>query len=557
MSSSLTLNEQSIVCRTCLKVLETRGSASFAFIDDENGYVNNVGNVREMLQFCIPELDLYVSSQPVICYQCLKILVQVYNFKIKCLNVENTIKSYIARNNLQEYNHVNLNCVLMDDLKMKSQSIQIENRIKDMMLKELPENSEKIDSKPIKSPEPEKEVLGYNLLLTKPAVDIVTEDTQQWENDSKMDIQLDESDIDLKFESLRETESCDSSEDDSSINGDDLEGEISLEGEKPGSIVAVRKDLFEPSPPEINQHSLLLNSQILNTNGKIIIKIDRKNLEPLTVVPTLSQPLADTANASIVHENSGSNILSTSEGVENSPQIVAVESVADTEAETNNSYTCNKCNFVTDDVIKMYDHNRSTHNFDYTCQYCPFSTSKVELLGKHMTMVHPQNMIQKKTANFKVTENYACTLCPFSVKTIDLLRSHHLSAHRIPDGATPIVLNAAFGNMVNRVQPKILKRLEYTCDICPYSTKDKSNLRKHLFTHGTKPLKCDHCSYKCVSPYQLRRHQKQKHAKLCDPRSRNQPYKLPDFKKENDEAMDTFKVTLDNIKRELDKEINA
>lgn len=153
-------------------------------------------------------------------------------------------------------------------------------------------------------------------------------------------------------------------------------------------------------------------------------------------------------------------------------------------------------------------------------------------------MVHPQKMVSQKSLNFKVTENYACTLCPFSVKNIDLLRSHHMAAHGKTDinkgnlvtseslgdcwelVLGPVLLNKAFSDDFKHSEPRILKRLEYTCDVCPYTTKDKSNLRKHLFTHGTKPLKCDHCTYKCVSPYQLRRHQKQKHGKTCDPRVR-------------------------------------
>lgn len=72
MGTSTTLNEQSIVCRTCLKVLDTTG---FTYIDDESGYVKNVGNIREMLQFCIPELvRKYLALIYVIC---LKLKIQL------------------------------------------------------------------------------------------------------------------------------------------------------------------------------------------------------------------------------------------------------------------------------------------------------------------------------------------------------------------------------------------------------------------------------------------------------------------------------------------------
>ncbi|KAH1003059.1 zinc finger and BTB domain-containing protein 41 [Dendroctonus ponderosae] len=465
MGTAAVLNERSTVCRTCLRVLDKSG---FTYMDDASAYVENVGNIREMVQFCVPELDLYVSSSPVICYQCLPILVQVYNFKIRCLNGENVIKSYINRNNLQEYNHVNLNCVLMDDLKMKSEKIQIESRIKHMML----DGAEELDASSNEETELEEE--------------------DQLQPAESLKVEADELDTDEEpLETVEDKE------------------------ERPVKVVAVRKDLFEAPQSEL-------------VSDVEVVKQERSDTP--TEPPAANQAIA-------------------------TPKIVSVASVADQPEPT---YSCNKCSYVTSDVIEMYDHNRSCHEFDYTCQFCPFSTSKVELLGKHMSMVHPENMQLKRNAQFKVTENYACSLCPFSVKSLDLLRSHHLSAHGNTEGMKgPIVLNHAFGEEFARKEPRILKRLEYTCDMCAYTTKDKSNLRKHLFTHGTKPLKCQYCSYKCVSPYQLRRHQKQKHAKHMDARPRNQPYALPDFVKDKDETMDKFKITLETIKREIEKELKT
>ncbi|CAG9770280.1 unnamed protein product [Ceutorhynchus assimilis] len=568
MSSSI-LNDHSTVCRCCLKVLDTTG---FTYIDDENGYVDNVGNVREMLQFCVPELDLYVSTQPVICYNCLPILVQIYNFKIKCLNGENLIKSYITRNNLFDYNQVNLNCVLMDDLKTKSQKIQIESRIKDMMLKEIPENNDSNN---------EQQVVPNDVTQSKSSansnydVNMETEDDyddddddedEEDNNDKEMKVEFDETEeIDLNYcENIdsAETENREiiELEKDTNKNNDD----VTIIND-PTQIVAVRKDLFDykKEQPNIIEEPkeparVILNQGMVAQNGRIIIKIDKTKLQSLgikTLATQLSESEPKLAPIQVTVPSSSSE-QSPPVPVACTPKIIQVQTVKPAEdiPENKPKYNCNKCGFETDDVIKIYDHNRSTHNFDYTCQHCPFSTSKVELLGKHMTMVHPQNMVQR-SLHFKVTENYACSMCPFSVKSLDLLRSHHLSAHGNADDKVPIVLNSAFTEDCIRTEPRILKRLEYTCDVCPYTTKDKSNLRKHLFTHGTKPLKCDFCTYKCVSPYQLRRHQKQKHGKQGEQRPRNQPYMLPDFKKQNSDEMDNFKITLESIKRELEKEI--
>lgn len=59
------------------------------------------------------------------CFPCIQHLVSVYNFKTRCLNTETIIRSYIQRNNLAEYNHVNLNCVVQE-------LIRINNYFRDM-----------------------------------------------------------------------------------------------------------------------------------------------------------------------------------------------------------------------------------------------------------------------------------------------------------------------------------------------------------------------------------------------------------------------------------------
>lgn len=455
----------------------------------------------------------------------------------------------------------------MDDLRIKSQKIQIENRIKHLMLQETGETKQESISNEVElpePPEPDDESQNSEDCVINPAaiVEAHMDETSEPPDavDKAMKIEIEEpDDTSLDYESPTTT-----SFDEETLEGfgNRKNGHVVIEEPKDSkeqqkNIVAVRKDLFGADTSS-EAPSFVIKKSVLPQNGRIVIKINKKRLESMnvnthrreaTIQPKISQskptivikppPLAP-IQASIVSKPA----------VDEESELQASKQEG---GEAPSTYNCNKCSFVTSDVIKMYDHNRTYHSFDYTCQHCPFSTSKVELLGKHMTMVHPQNMAQKNQ-NFKVSENYACSLCPFSVKSLDLLRSHHMAAHGMQDGMAPIVLNSAFGEDITPIEPKILKRLEYSCDLCPYATRDKSNLRKHLFTHGTKPLKCDFCSYKCVSPYQLRRHQKQKHAKHCDLKGRSQPYKLPALRRKN-EDLDEFKITLETIKRELEKEI--
>lgn len=319
-------------------------------------------------------------------------LVEVYNFKIKCLNVENIVKAYISRNNLQEYNHVNLNCVLMDDLKMKSQSIQIESRIKDMMLKELPETAE-TSAEDIANQVPEvKEEADQSSL------DLINMELLEstLEEEPPLDIDLHESKPLIELENVDDYDNTtDSSDSDSDAGNDEVsesDGNDKTKDKPPttSTVVAVRKDLFSTNS-EIKSPtpSLIVNNQVINQNGKIIIKIDRACLKPLS----LATPNNATNNVIVTPAVISS--LEAKQPDPSTPKIVSVETVegSNTEEGGENAdsvktmYNCNKCNYITEDVIEMYDHNRSFHNFDYTCQHCPFSTSKVELLGKLLFLI--------------------------------------------------------------------------------------------------------------------------------------------------------------------------
>ncbi|XP_050302177.1 uncharacterized protein LOC126740271 isoform X2 [Anthonomus grandis grandis] len=432
------LNEESIVCRTCLKVLDHLSGTGFTYLDDETSYVKDVGSIREMLQFCIPELDLYVSNRPVVCYGCLPILVQVYNFKIKCLSGENIIKDYITRNNLKEYNHVNLNCVLIEDLKMKSQKLlssQIENKIK--LLLDLPDKSEShsesagvlsstpVQQKPMMIITPisvtENETNNTGCQLSE----IDEEDTMDSSETAAIihDILLETSEKTVKTEIVEPDESMDGGSQDlenfdvsedfeaNSEESDDPRQEPPVpkppdtkQDESHVNIVAVRKDLFDSSqpPPQLivkeipkEQPSLILNKGMMAQNGRIVIKIDRKKLQSMAPYKPLELQEVESKDQSKPLTPSINTVEVTDTSIDSSPKLPKIVSVStvDTEEEDTSDppdteYKCNKCNYETKDVIQMYDHNRRFHSFDYTCQHCPFSTSKVELLGTPSEIKH-------------------------------------------------------------------------------------------------------------------------------------------------------------------------
>ncbi|XP_072383248.1 uncharacterized protein [Diabrotica undecimpunctata] len=99
--------EDQFVCRACLKIVE-RTTQSFGYVDDATG------NLRDLLMCCVPELDIYVSSNPIICFGCIQGLIQVHNFKSKCINTENIIRTYMHKYKVPEEQLINLGSVVKD-----------------------------------------------------------------------------------------------------------------------------------------------------------------------------------------------------------------------------------------------------------------------------------------------------------------------------------------------------------------------------------------------------------------------------------------------------------
>ena len=53
------------------------------------------------------------------------------------------------------------------------------------------------------------------------------------------------------------------------------------------------------------------------------------------------------------------------------------------------------------------------------------------------------------------------------------------------------------------------------CNVCPYSSVIKDNIRKHLFRHyDVKPFKCRFCEWSCVTKHQLNVHHRNNHLNL-------------------------------------------
>ena len=56
-------------------------------------------------------------------------------------------------------------------------------------------------------------------------------------------------------------------------------------------------------------------------------------------------------------------------------------------------------------------------------------------------------------------------------------------------------------------KPKFSARGEHHCNLCEYSTFDKTYLQQHLRCHtGERPFSCDQCKYRCGRNANLKAH---------------------------------------------------
>lgn len=92
-------------------------------------------------------------------------------------------------------------------------------------------------------------------------------------------------------------------------------------------------------------------------------------------------------------------------------------------------------------------------------------------------------------SNAEEEPQFACKLCHMSFSSLGLLRKHgQLHSH----GTTP-----------------------YACNVCSYTSMDKSTLIRHLRTHnGERPFQCAICKYAFTTKANCERHVRKRHKKL-------------------------------------------
>lgn len=121
----------------------------------------------------------------------------------------------------------------------------------------------------------------------------------------------------------------------------------------------------------------------------------------------------------------------------------------------------------------------------FMCSHCPYKSLRKHCFNNHV-----------RSHKAEIPQVFICDHCHFITLAKKNLR-RHISSHNLPTQG-------------------LLK-----CDHCNYSANSKYPMARHMLTHlKTFPISCDLCSYKCNTYYQLKIHNKTKHKKTIQTRTK-------------------------------------
>ncbi|CAH1118310.1 unnamed protein product [Phaedon cochleariae] len=475
--------EAQLVCRACLRIVEYKAQ-SYGHIEDPNG------SLKDMIMCCVPEMDIYVSSDPIMCLPCIQVIVNLYNFKNRCINTESIIRSYIQRNNLEEYSHVNLNCVVKDLIQINRFHKEQQDRIMAMRAALESYNEHSVRPHflvPSNTPPPIGDMPQLSFFprhflsnyIEPPPLHPISEPGNVFAMQespfaacSEL-VASQESEVQLQQANITSSEECQREElvaakkDLGSENSyvSPIESKLRLVVKIPRSQITIPLEASKDGVEDKNEDS----SEKENRQEEMEIpEISHMEEEPTDSDQSFKfSEKYDDINKIY---NCSCMYLTTSEAL-------FIEHKKKCRNRSNNLLKCPHCLHVTNRPYALSKHINTMHTKAvwFVCEYCTYRSTAKECLRRHIRKNHSDNV--------DISADHACQICGQKCTS-----EFNLSKHMLKHAATLL-----------------------SCVFCSYTSKDRSNFRKHIFTHNTKPLVCHVCGYTNVSPYQMRIHLKQRH----------------------------------------------
>ena len=136
---------------------------------------------------------------------------------------------------------------------------------------------------------------------------------------------------------------------------------------------------------------------------------------------------------------------------------------------------CDQCDFVSKTAKDLEEHKLAIHlQRKIDCSKCDFTTSWLRDYKKHMKTIH---FVRKER-----TVTYFCEQCKYSTKS-----KSHLSRHMEIHYKSEILCSLCEFSSTNKTTlnahfRKAHTDTDYYCENCPYKTKFKSHLKRHIGT---------------------------------------------------------------------------
>ena len=144
-------------------------------------------------------------------------------------------------------------------------------------------------------------------------------------------------------------------------------------------------------------------------------------------------------------------------------------------------YYCDNCDSKFENRNETLEHQKIVHDKTFQCKVCSKLFFEGGYLNSHM-------IVHNGVVDEKPKKQYFCDICDFSTKNRTTLEDHNIAKH--------------------------LQKKDLSCFQCDYTTGVKANLRKHeRRMHQELPtISCDKCDYTFKGfPGELKRHQSRVH----------------------------------------------
>nr|CAH7746467.1 unnamed protein product [Callosobruchus chinensis] len=519
------------ICRICLKVL---GSSCFSYVNEDN--------IKEMMLYSIPEVDIYTSADPVICLVCVNMLINVYNFKKKCLNTEVILRTYRTRHHIDEDGEVELPKLIEELVRFNSYSNQQQYN-KSLSLPFPPPEGTTI-------PKPE----------TTCAENTVVSDRNHQTDDNlarlppQQQSALTQMDLPQFYETQFDMSAVTFSDDPTVVppNVPNIPENMSESNKHllqtfPMHFMAsnassqlahlnrhhlvnsnhnhpIHQPSFGPHVPT-QQFINVVNMQMVNGNqGPVHMPvqfINTNNAMPNVVVPLMN--VYDVAKNAVVTPPSAPpktpprrREKTTVQRPTDGKKVLKVALKRNIETHPIESkrrlvVELERCHLIPSSIQNEGDRSSECKQQLFQCVGCMYMTTSSKFFSEHSMKCANARKENRTNAEWK------CTMCPYlrgllSCKSCRFTTTDKtlLKRHETEDRIKCSKCTHMFCSEEN-LQKHMERHEKNTCPFCAYSPADRSNLRRHIFSHSPVQIPCEFCDYRHSSPHVLKSHLKKYH----------------------------------------------